>query len=144
MPRTITALSGPSKFRRTVVKRFIPDELSEDPEPSTQPLAATMSTVYSDDDSEDDRLSSNDNSPTICPVVFSSSRIPQSNDDQKYASSRQKDIDGVFERGVFSISKKKNAEGLRIYESRLVDHVRHDVTPNAFEESTLVVQGFSD
>lgn len=171
--------SGPSNFRSTVVKRFIPDEhpqnTEEDQQASnTNTLAAMIFTIHSENDSEDSTPTyvscltsiprNSINSPNICssggknstilfsdgiistkpPVVLSSSRIPQSSDDRKYAASRQKEIDGLFERGVFSISDKSKAEGLRIYGSRFVDHVKNEGTPSAFEKSRLVVQGFND
>lgn len=136
--------TGPSNFWSTVVKRFIPDEAPEDPKPLTKHPAEIMFTIYSDDDSEYSRLSSDDNSLTICLVVFSLSRIPQSNDGQKYASFCQKKTDGLFERDLFSISNKKNPEELRIYRFRFFDHVKHKGTPSAFEKSRLVDQRFND
>lgn len=76
--------------------------------------------------------------------AFTARQIPQSSDNKKYTASRQKEVDGLMQRGVFTIAKENDAKGLRIYGSRFVDTMKNEGTPEAFEKSRLVVQGFND
>lgn len=70
--------------------------------------------------------------------------IPQSKDHAKYADSREKEIDGLINRGVFIPSSVSDARGNRIYGSRFVDYVKNEGTPNAFEKSRVVPTAFND
>lgn len=61
-----------------------------------------------------------------------------------YAASRQKEVNGLFERCVFQITTKRDAAGMRIFGSRFVACVKNEGTPGAFEKTHLVIQGFQD
>jgi len=45
---------------------------------------------------------------------------------------------------VSRTGRNSDAQGLREYGSRFVDTVKKECTPDAFEKSRLVVQGFND
>jgi hypothetical protein len=61
----------------------------------------------------------------------------------KYEASRQKELTGLLERGVFEIAHDV-PQGTRIFRSRFVDQVKHEGTAKAFEKSRLVVQAYND
>lgn len=140
--------SGSSHFQTTVVKRFIADRPHEVEKQQDQPEKICPSCHDSHNFSYGDMelnisLYSGIIS-TISSKLFSPSWIPQSPDKEKYASSRRKEIHGLFERGVFSTGHKASAEGLRISGSRFFHHFKHEGTPYAFEKSRLVMQGFKN
>jgi hypothetical protein len=62
-----------------------------------------------------------------------------------FTESRQKEINGLFERGVFKIIDEADIpKGTRIFNSRFVDEIKNPGTDQAFEKSRLVVQAYND
>jgi hypothetical protein len=66
-------------------------------------------------------------------------------DDQPYAASRQAEISGLLEKGVFEIASLNDVTGgVRIFNARFVDEIKNKGTDKAFEKSRLVVQAYND
>jgi hypothetical protein len=64
---------------------------------------------------------------------------------QPFAESRQKELNGLLEKGVFEIVDLNDVpEGTRIFNSRFVDEIKDQGTDKAFEKSRLVVQAYKD
>ncbi len=62
-----------------------------------------------------------------------------------FTVSRQKEIAGLLEKGVFiSVNKGDVPADVRIFSSRFVDEIKHSGIEKAFEKSRLVVQAFND
>lgn len=58
-----------------------------------------------------------------------------------YNLSRQKEIPGLLEKGVFQVVNSKDGPvGIRVFNSRFVDEIKNAGTDKAFEKSRLVVQ----
>jgi hypothetical protein len=65
--------------------------------------------------------------------------------DTQFSASRQKEITGLLEKGVFKITKLMDVpQGVRLFNSRFVDEVKNAGTSKAFEKSRLVVQAYND
>lgn len=60
-----------------------------------------------------------------------------------FEQSRQKELNGLFEHGVFEIVDYIPPNS-QVFKTRFVDEVKHAGTEKAFEKSRLVVQGYSD
>lgn len=80
------------------MKRFIADkppeiEKQRDHSEENVPVAMTLK-MFSYDDTEEIISSHYGSISSISPEFFSLSRIPQSAENEKYASSRQKEMDG--------------------------------------------------
>jgi len=57
-----------------------------------------------------------------------------------FTDSRRKEINGLLEKGVFTVVTDNNVpQGVRIFNSRFVDEIKHLSTDKAFEKSRLVV-----
>jgi hypothetical protein len=57
-----------------------------------------------------------------------------------FTDSRRKEINGLLEKGVFAtIIVKDVPQGVRIFNSRFVNEIKHPGTNKAFEKSRLVV-----
>ena len=64
---------------------------------------------------------------------------------QPFAQSRQKELNGLLEKGVFEIVNIEHVPaGTRIFNSRFVDEIKDQGTASAFEKSRLVVQAYKD
>jgi hypothetical protein len=62
-----------------------------------------------------------------------------------YTDSRQKELNGLLEKGVFEVVNMADIpQGVRIFNSRFVDEVKNAGTDKAFEKSRLVVQAYHD
>ncbi|OXV05628.1 hypothetical protein Egran_06604 [Elaphomyces granulatus] len=62
-----------------------------------------------------------------------------------FSESRNKEINGLLEKGVFKIiNKSEIPHGTRIFNSRFVDEIKNPGTDQAFEKSRLVVQAYND
>ena len=62
-----------------------------------------------------------------------------------FTDSRRKEINGLLEKGVFAVVTEKDVpQGVRIFNSRFVDEIKHPSTDKAFEKSRLVVQAYND
>jgi hypothetical protein len=63
----------------------------------------------------------------------------------QYDASRQKELNGLLEKGVFEICNLDDIpQGVRLFNSRFVDEVKFPGTNKAFEKSRLVVQAYND
>ena len=63
----------------------------------------------------------------------------------QYTASRQKEITGLLEKGVFKVVTSKDVpSNARIFNSRFVDEVKNAGTDKAYEKSRLVVQAYND
>ncbi len=71
--------------------------------------------------------------------VFLQDELPQ------YAASRQLEISGLLEKGVFEVALPSDVPaGTRIFNARFVDEIKNKGTEKAFEKSRLVVQAYND
>ena len=62
-----------------------------------------------------------------------------------FTDSRRKEINGLLEKGVFAVVTDSDVpQGVRIFNSRFVDEIKHSGTDKAFEKSRLVVQAYND
>ena len=58
---------------------------------------------------------------------------------------RQKEIKGLFKKGVFKLVKPKDIlQSNRVFNSRFVDKIKNPSTDKAFEKSKLVIQAYND
>jgi hypothetical protein len=65
--------------------------------------------------------------------------------DPKYHDSRQKEVTGLIEKGVFRpVNPKEVPKGTRIFGSRFVDEMKNPGTKDEKPKSRLVVQAFND
>lgn len=158
---TIELSNGPTDFRVTIVKPYL-EESTPIESPGQDPLE---SPGQDSPESEDIQSFDNDNQdpPQDTPlrrnpprnrhvparfqnpadITFYISKLisPLSN----FQASRLKELNGLFEKGVFEIMSTKNVPtGARIFGSRFVDQVKNEGTEKAFEKSRLVVQAFND
>ena len=63
----------------------------------------------------------------------------------QFSASRQKELSGLLEKGVFEIVKLADVpQGVRLFNSRFVDEIKNLGTDKAFEKSRLVVQAYND
>jgi len=66
-------------------------------------------------------------------------------DTTPFTDSRQSEVNGLLEKGIFEVVSSANLpRGVRIFNSRFVDKIKHPGTSNAFEKSRLVVQAYND
>lgn len=132
--------SVPSKFRTTIVKLHILDGNTDiETQNSTPQPAAMAMTVKS-------TLNTSicDVTLDFRPDLFLARNNCQSPDNNTFADARRKEVDGLINRGVCAIAKWRDSNGLLIYRSRFVDTVKKEVTPEAFKNPRLLVQGFND
>ena len=62
-----------------------------------------------------------------------------------FTDSRRKEINGLLEKGVFTVVTDSDVpQGVRIFNSRFVDEIKHPSTDKAFKKSRLVVQAYND
>ena len=62
-----------------------------------------------------------------------------------FTNSRSSKINGLLEKGVFRVVNLEDVpQGVRIFNSRFVDEIKHPRTDKAFEKSRLVVQAYND
>ena len=62
-----------------------------------------------------------------------------------YAHSRQVEINGLLEKGVFEVVDRASVpEGTRLFKARFVDEVKFTGTANAKEKSRMVASGHND
>jgi hypothetical protein len=58
---------------------------------------------------------------------------------------RRKEINGLLKKGVFTVITERDVpQGVRIFNSRFVDEIKHPGTNKAFKKSRLVVQAYND
>lgn len=136
---------GPIEFRSTVVKPYHYEEPSnqKDQEPSDQ----------EDDSASDIEAARLINQSIARPDItiflqeddyldhFTADQISQ----KPFASSRQRELSGLLESGVFEIVDIEDVpHGIRVFNSRFVDEIKNKGTNRAFEKSRLVVQAYKD
>jgi hypothetical protein len=65
--------------------------------------------------------------------------------DTQYEASRQTEVVGLLEKGVFEVIPKSNVpKGVRIFNSRFVDEIKNKGTEKELMKSRLVVQAYND
>lgn len=161
--------SGLTKFRSTVVKRYLePDHVGNQDESRsghriyrastsvlTQPMdlkgaramTADIGKTASDGPFPASIVSVEEETENYAIHdidIFKKQGIPQSTNHSKYAHSQTKELNGLLERSVFTPVHIDVAKGHRIFGSRFADQVKHEGTPNEFEKSRLVVEGFNN
>jgi hypothetical protein len=58
---------------------------------------------------------------------------------------QRKEINGLLKKGVFAVVTDSDVpQGVRIFNSRFVNKIKHPNTNKAFEKSRLVVQAYND
>jgi hypothetical protein len=61
-------------------------------------------------------------------------------DNVDYETSRQAEITGLLEKGVFSVTFRADVlDGVRIFNSRFVDEIKHKGFENELKKSRLIV-----
>jgi hypothetical protein len=71
--------------------------------------------------------------------------LSQSDSNAQFAASRQKELTGLLEKGVFKITKLTNVpQGARLFNSQFVNKIKNKGTNKAFEKSQLVIQAYDD
>jgi hypothetical protein len=71
--------------------------------------------------------------------------LQEDNNHKQFETSRQKEITGLIEKGVFEIINPQDVPaGVRIFNSRFVDEIKNPGTDKAFEKLRLVVQAYND
>lgn len=69
----------------------------------------------------------------------------QDDDDVDYDTSRQSEIAGLLEKGVFQPTpRSKVPKGVRVFRSRFVDEIKNKGTEKELKKSRLVVQAYND
>ena len=151
--------SGPTPFRSTVVKPY----LQPDSTKSSLEIDSTLETGLRTEQ-ESQRESPQQPEPQLRRVQPTRDRrrpgrysdvsiYLQEEEDApifqsltpQFRASRQKELTGLLEKGVFEITKLANVpQGVRLFNSRFVDEVKNAGTNEAFEKSRLVVQAYND
>jgi len=58
---------------------------------------------------------------------------------------RRKEINGLLEKGVFAVITERDVpQGVRIFNSRFVNKIKHPNTNKAFKKLRLVIQAYND
>jgi hypothetical protein len=166
---TVKLPNGPTAFRSTVVKPYLsePQELvqaksessSEPPwEPPREPdLAKTVleSTIVVEQPPGNQPpqppqpLKRGRGRPRKYPLLTAMGDITvylqEDSQPGQFSASRQKELSGLLEKGVFKIVKLADVpQGVRLFNSRFVDEIKNPGTDKAFEKSRLVVQAYND
>ena len=62
-----------------------------------------------------------------------------------FTDSRRKEINGLLKKGVFAVVTERDVpQGVRIFNSRFVDEIKHPGTDKAFKKSKLIIQAYND
>lgn len=152
--------SGQTDFRTTVVRPFhrdpaydqeVQDALADPGQDQDQDLIESSEATDSDaEDADAGRaarlLNEAIRRPNMTfiveePLLLTTPANPR----QPFVESRQKELNGLLEKGVFEIVNITDIpEGSRIFNSRFVDELKNIGTAEAFEKSRLVVQAYMD
>ena len=154
---TIELPHGPTAFRSTVVKPYLqdpnkqsdPQQASADETPSNTPAATPPTSTAANQAVPPKRGRGR---PRKYPAAVNTADIVVYLQEEgitpakgQFTTSRQKEIAGLLEMGVFEIvDRSKVPEGVRIFNSRFVDQVKNEGTDKAFEKSRIVVQAYND
>ena len=168
-------LSGPTKFRSTSVKPYhdpatvrIEDDLKE----NTEIVLSLQDILERHDTSDHDALSTEivapltpvkrscgrprktltqtnfTSSPDICFMLDYSDSFTVSDVNQKhlqFTASRQKEIFGLLENGVFKVVSPEDVpKDARNFNSQFVNEIKNAGTDKAFEKSRLIVQAYNN
>jgi len=144
---TIQLTSRPTAFQSTVVKPY----LQLEPEPITDSLTnETITTkITTNSDSQQQLLKRGRGRLRKYPLLIAMTDVTiylQNNPiTVQFSLSRQKEITGLLEKGVFEVTKLADMpKGIRLFNSRFVDEIKNPGTDKAFEKSRLVVQAYND
>ena len=156
--------SGPTKFRSTSVKPYyhlnpenefpnaaeneIPNNAESDPtnhepqNPESDPISEPVSAPVKRGRGRPRKHPAQAN---LCFVMKEDeNQFPMKKGNQ-FTASRQKEISGPLEKGVFKIVQFEDIPaGARVFNSRFVDEIKNAGTEKAFEKSRLVVQAYND
>lgn len=70
--------------------------------------------------------------------------VSQSTNYEKFELSHIQELNGLVDRGVFTLVPISAANGFRIYDARFVDYVKNKGTHQAFTKSRFVVMALND
>jgi len=150
---TVKLPSGPTSFRSTVVKPYLqPEPPESDPETDPKPQESEV------DRTAQPPIESQPQPPQLPPkrgrgrprkypelTAMADITIYLQDDATQFSASRQKELAGLLEKGVFEITKLADVpQGVRLFNSRFVDEIKNPGTDKAFEKSRLVVQAYND
>jgi hypothetical protein len=172
---TIQLPHGPTNFRSTVVKPYLVDpEITEDtqpeddesepPPPQTEPgllpqtepgpLPQTEPGPLPQTEPKSQPVKRGRGRPRKYPIKANTANISiylqdedndQLTNSNQFVISRQKEIKGLLEKGVFELVNPKDIpQSNRVFNSRFVDEIKNPGTDKAFEKSRLVVQAYND
>lgn len=72
------------------------------------------------------------------------SMISQSTNPKQFEFSRIQEINGLVDRGVFTLVPLSDEKGSRLHDARFLESVKTEGTSHAFPESRFVVMAFND
>jgi hypothetical protein len=145
---TVKLNSGPTTFRSTVVKPYLQSEPDEDEHTNEQtdyhPTPENQNTTTPEKAAQPAKRGRG--RPRKYPQLETAADVTiYLQDDNQFKTSRQKELTGLLEKGVFEIVRLDDIpEDTRLFNSRFVDEVKNAGTSNAFEKSRLVVQAYND
>jgi hypothetical protein len=127
--------NGIKKFRTTSVKPYHQDNTQEiEEESEEEPTENARSQTRSQNKIQ-----------VVVPNTRPDITVNMTEGEPTYVESRQKEINGLLEMGVFEIINVNDVPpGTRIFGSRFVDEVKNIGTEKAFEKSRLVIKAFND
>ena len=142
---TVSLPSGPTKFRIISVKKYFSDHRSEEEGATDTAVTQAQEDDHSQDDDQTRQNPPRDRRlPRRYQEIDMSELCITTTASQPFAVSRQKEIDGLLNQGVFQIVHIDDIPpNERLFGSRFVDTVKYkDGVP--FEKSRLVVQAYHD
>jgi hypothetical protein len=148
---TIQLNSGPTPFRSTVVKPYLRTE-STQPEPVNDPQSSELisvkpiePTLAQPAETAQPLKRGRGRPPKYSPLTVVADVTIYLQDDAQFSTSRQKEITGLLEKGVFKIIKLASVpQGVRLFNSRFVDEVKNTGTNKAYKKSRLVIQVYNN
>ncbi|SLM40545.1 hypothetical protein SS1G_12712 [Lasallia pustulata] len=145
--------SGPTDFRSTTVKPYLTEAKEEKSSQEEQQDHDQEEQDKSSQEEQEDPLQEH----PLQPVAPHQNADYQNNakilDEIKlfecnsplFTESRQKEISGLLEKGVFKIIDITDVpKGIRIFNSRFINEIKNVGTDKAFEKSRLVIQVYND
>lgn len=147
--------SGPTPFRSTIVKPYLranTDDLRDvdNPQQHNNPQGGTTDPQEATPPQEATQPPKRGRGrprkyPLLTALAEAEADITIFLQDNQFSASRQKEITGLLEKGVFEITRLTDIpQGVRLFNSRFVDEVKNAGTTKAFEKSRLVVQAYND
>src|SRR5271155_1799902 len=153
---TVKLPSGPTSFRSTVVKPYLqPESIEANPEIDPKPQESEIDRTAQPPVEPRPQLPQPKRGrgrprkyPELTAMadtadisVYLQENAPLS----QFRTSRQKELTGLLEKGVFEVVKLADVpDGIRLFNSRFVDEIKNPGTDLAFEKSRLVVQAYND